>query len=460
MEDRSNRIRRLLDEGDVDGVNELAQQTPLSRSELLVLAEMVGLVGAIDLTLGVGGVDGALLLARHSPLSEEELGSLSVSAADDKYLPLLRWLLDAYPDSLRKPNHEGSADRRVDNLLHIACFRDQPDAARLLVERYGADPAATIVEEENCPLNNACRRGNVELVRFLLDRGAPPNSTANGCHASYELIAAAHKGHLDVVKLLVQRGALFNAPNALGMTPLVYARMGGNSAVVEFLESVGATEPGRVRDAEIPEPAGEPRSLSEFLRAADSGLVHLGDADLGEADRDWPVTLRLFGAAEGTMVATDGMSSVPLPAWEGETEPLSAELYAHVPAGHMDAPADHWPEDWPEQGWVAEWLVRLARYPAQAGERLERATLFANGEPPTPLAVGVPFTCWLLVCYPDKAISEWKRPYGKTLRLFHAFPLHTAERDFGRRRGVGALLRKLSKAGVSPLIDPARESVV
>ena len=60
------------------------------------------------------------------------------------------------------------------------------------------------------PLNHACKRGDIELARLLLDRGAPaefihqevsrtPNFTP--------LWIAAHFGHLDIVRLLVSRGA-------------------------------------------------------------------------------------------------------------------------------------------------------------------------------------------------------------------------------------------------------------
>src|SRR5262249_49761230 len=58
------------------------------------------------------------------------------------------------------------------------------------------------------PLVNAARNGHIELVRFLLERGANPNEPEPGFapHGG-ALLAAVSGKHLEIVKLLLEHGA-------------------------------------------------------------------------------------------------------------------------------------------------------------------------------------------------------------------------------------------------------------
>ena len=58
---------------------------------------------------------------------------------------------------------------------------------------------------DGSPLIGAARRGSLEAVRLLLDRGADPNMPVRG--DGNALIVASRAGHADVVKLLLDRGA-------------------------------------------------------------------------------------------------------------------------------------------------------------------------------------------------------------------------------------------------------------
>ena len=66
------------------------------------------------------------------------------------------------------------------------------------------------VIEEDCLLHAASSRGHVDVVRFLIERGAPVNAQLPDEHRS-GLWAAAFNGHLECVRLLIEGGGDVNA---------------------------------------------------------------------------------------------------------------------------------------------------------------------------------------------------------------------------------------------------------
>lgn len=151
------------------------------------------------------------------------------------------------------------------------------EAVRLLLDQ-GADPNLWL--GGNLPLSKAAELGHVEIVSLLLDRGATIDQIVQPLGNA--LIRASAKGHLEVVKLLVARGADVNALawasqtvqhlNEEGKivtgtvsffirkkdgtkqiidevpkqgewrTPLLMAKRGGHTEVVDFLIASGARE--------------------------------------------------------------------------------------------------------------------------------------------------------------------------------------------------------------------------
>lgn len=67
------------------------------------------------------------------------------------------------------------------------------------------------------PLQSACESGDVEIVRYLLNKGAEPNRTTSGGTA---LFSATGSGSLEVVKLLLEAGADPNIQDCDGWTCL------------------------------------------------------------------------------------------------------------------------------------------------------------------------------------------------------------------------------------------------
>ena len=114
--------------------------------------------------------------------------------------------------------------------LGLACFFGH----RALVERLlaaGADPRAP---SENAmrvtPLHSAVSRGDLELTRLLLGRGAEVNARQTRGYTA--LHQAAGAGNQALVRLLVERSAVRHARDDEGKTPLDLARERGHPEVV------------------------------------------------------------------------------------------------------------------------------------------------------------------------------------------------------------------------------------
>ncbi|CAN0183390.1 unnamed protein product [Laminaria digitata] len=128
--------------------------------------------------------------------------------------------------------------------LHIAARRGQVEIVRLLLERARADANATD-KRGYTPLMTVCRCHNVvcvESVRLLLEAGADP-ALAQQETGSTPLHFAAEQGHIDLVDLLHSGApAALNRRESIGKTPLFFACFGGHESVVSKLLSLGAMQ--------------------------------------------------------------------------------------------------------------------------------------------------------------------------------------------------------------------------
>ena len=94
------------------------------------------------------------------------------------------------------------------------------------------------------PLHNAASRGHMEIVKFLLSRGADPNLREEGI-APYgrALYSAVYDGHFEIAKLLLEHGANPNQPVESSADALSIALMKDNQPMVDLLTSHGASRP-------------------------------------------------------------------------------------------------------------------------------------------------------------------------------------------------------------------------
>ncbi len=114
--------------------------------------------------------------------------------------------------------------------LMMACLRGQADMARKLVAR-GADVNKT----GWTPLHYAATSGNLTIIQMLLDENAYID--AESPNGSTPLMMAAMYGTPDAVRLLLEAGADPTLKNQLGLTALDFARRGDRRDSAELVAS-------------------------------------------------------------------------------------------------------------------------------------------------------------------------------------------------------------------------------
>lgn len=104
-----------------------------------------------------------------------------------------------------------------------------------LLENPAGRNAKANADPERTPLLKAVRKGRLDKVKALIDRGADVNlRTPSG---STPLMYAADRGKPDIVRFLLKRGADVNAKNGTNNTALIFASIKGNiEAAKELLK--------------------------------------------------------------------------------------------------------------------------------------------------------------------------------------------------------------------------------
>ncbi|OWZ03672.1 Serine/threonine protein kinase [Phytophthora megakarya] len=243
-------IKFLIESGaDVNAVNNVGKSSLMKASEggnlkaVHLLVENGADVKAADINkwtpITFAGANGMIKIVRYLVASgayatdlENNKMKMLVYAVDHEKLDAIRHLLGGN-------RHINITDKRGKTLLMRAAGLGRVDMVRLLhkvlcgADINAKDPVYGI------PLLYASKGGNLDVVRFLVERGA----NVNACEKSglTALLYAAQHAQLDIIHFLVGKGADVNATTNNGSTSLLYAaRMNNNSNAVRCLVEAGA----------------------------------------------------------------------------------------------------------------------------------------------------------------------------------------------------------------------------
>lgn len=122
---------------------------------------------------------------------------------------------------------------------NIRAAVEQGDLADVRLHiRNGADIFAPPPRNQTSLLFLAASRGHVDIVRFLVSRGADVNvrESDGPFSGATPLHGAASEGHVEVVRYLLRQGADINAVFKGGLTPLMLAAAHGHTETENFLQ--------------------------------------------------------------------------------------------------------------------------------------------------------------------------------------------------------------------------------
>ena len=197
-----------------------------------------------------------LLKAGASPNAQNKEGDTPLNCAIDKYWPnnqieIIESLLQAGACPTIK-NKEGRIP------LHNAVDKGLLDVVKVLLKKTAGKPTEdglAILKEDSdvnvldgqglSPLQIAAYRGDMEIVRIIIDAGA--DLELRNTKGGTALRFAVEQDHKDIVEILCKAGADINTRLNGGFTPFDWADANGKSEMVAFLIKLGAASNLRYR---------------------------------------------------------------------------------------------------------------------------------------------------------------------------------------------------------------------
>ncbi|XP_037461978.1 putative ankyrin repeat protein RF_0381 [Triticum dicoccoides] len=136
----------------------------------------------------------------------------------------------------RKVDLRGAKDAKGNTVLHFAACKGSLEICKFLVEESGLDVDSASKTGET-PMFYAALAGKVQVMRYLLDRGADP--AVRDDNGSTPLHYAAEEGHCEAVRLLLSKGVPVDPVDHRG-APLHLAVAKDRVEVVKVLLEHGA----------------------------------------------------------------------------------------------------------------------------------------------------------------------------------------------------------------------------
>jgi ankyrin repeat protein len=210
-----------IKKGDIDQIEQLLDQHPN-----LIRYKLPGDLSPALLAMYYNEPVVAQLLVQRGALLD------IFSAAGCGQLTQVQALVDAEPELVDAVAADGFQS------LGLAAFFGQVEIVRFLLGRGAAVDSSSRNPMRVMPLHSAAANRHLEICSLLLDHGAPVNAAqADDFTPLHE---AAQNGQIELVSLLLDYGAEVNARKADGQTPLALAAQYGHPQVAELLKERGA----------------------------------------------------------------------------------------------------------------------------------------------------------------------------------------------------------------------------
>lgn len=138
---------------------------------------------------------------------------------------------------------EAKADLKPKSTYGFNAFTSAVAAGNLEAAEALLDAGAKIEEGAHTitPLQFAATSGNVEMIRFLIKRGADVNYGAKS-GGQTALLSAIYAAKPEAVKALIELKANVNSKTKDGDTPLKAARKGDQEDIIAILKAAGAKQ--------------------------------------------------------------------------------------------------------------------------------------------------------------------------------------------------------------------------
>ena len=138
---------------------------------------------------------------------------------------LLDWCYDnTLINQMKKP------DLKTNNLLHWACEKGLFEVVECLLKENRFKDVNCLGSNDETPLHKASQNGHIEIVKFLIQRGAKVNAKNSTDSTPLHLLSESFKidsqlsqDFIEVAKILIENGAEINIKNSNGKTPLYLA---------------------------------------------------------------------------------------------------------------------------------------------------------------------------------------------------------------------------------------------
>lgn len=167
------------------------------------------------------------------------LVAIGVSAAfagsyDDFFVAIKRDDPQAIEALLKRGFDPNTVDPHGMDPLYLALRDGSTKAAKALVD-WPKTRVDSRTPQDESPLMMACLRGQADLARQLIARGADVNKTG-----WTPLHYASTSGDTAIIQMLLDENAYIDAESPNGTTPLMMAAMYGTPAAVKLLLDSGA----------------------------------------------------------------------------------------------------------------------------------------------------------------------------------------------------------------------------